>query len=229
MATLDGVTKLQNIIGYKFQNRELIKTAISHPGLKKGNKIFGKNFERLEFLGDRVLGLSLSSFLYEKFPTDSSGNLALRLATLAGTDFLINLAKKTKIIDCFSIPKDFFISLNKNSSSIADMLEAVLGSVFLDSDFSTARKVVLKLWKNDIKNAAHKKKDSKSYLQEITQLVSGELPVYRLVKMTGKAHDPIFEMEVSARGISIIGYGNTKKNAELDAANRLIKKLKGMN
>ncbi|MDR1982566.1 MAG: ribonuclease III [Holosporaceae bacterium] len=229
MIALDCVTKLQNIIEYKFRNKDLIEVALSHPGLKKGNKIFNKNFERLEFLGDRVLGLSLSSALYEKFPADSDGDLATRLAVLAGTDFLINVAKKTKILDCFSIPKDFFVSVNKNSSSIADMLEAVFGSIFLDANFDTARRIILKLWKDDIDNVAHKKKDSKSRLQEITQSASGELPTYRLIKITGEAHDPIFEIEVTARGMSMIGYGNSKKNAELDAADRLMKKLKGIN
>jgi len=228
MSALEHVAKLEEIIEYKFKNKSSLLVAISHPGTKKNNLVYRREFERLEFLGDRVLGLSLANFLYEKFPSDSEGDLAMRIATLAGTDFLINLAKKTNIIDCFSIPKDFFISIHKNSSAIADMMEAVFGSVFLDSNFETIKEVIQKLWEDDIFNIVYKKKDSKSKLQEISQARSDGLPVYRLLKMTGEAHDPVFEMEVTACGISMIGYGNSKKNAEHDAAGRLVEKIESI-
>jgi ribonuclease-3 len=219
-----GITKLQNIIGYKFYDVETVGIALSHPGLGKSS---GRDFERLEFLGDRVIGLSLSSLLYKLFPKDSEGDLAVRISVLAGTDFLINIAKKTKIADCFLFPKDFFLSDNKNSSAIADMTEAVFGAVFLDSNFETAMSIVTKLWKNDISDAIHKKKDSKSLLQEISQAGYSELPVYRLVRMSGEAHNPIFEIEVTACGTSAVGCGNSKKNAERDAADKLISKTGG--
>jgi ribonuclease-3 len=105
------------------------------------------------------------------------------------------------------------------------MLEAVLGAVFLDSDFETTQKVIFELWKEDIDNVIYKKKDSKSQLQEITQAKYCKLPIYRLIKMTGEAHDPIFEIEVVACGTSAFGCGSSKKNAEHDAASKLIKKL----
>jgi ribonuclease-3 len=226
MPTLaDSVEKLQHIIGYKFNDLGNIGVAISHPGLKKSAKSSSRNFERLEFLGDRVLGLSLSNLLYKKFPNDSEGDLAMRIAVLAGTDFLIILAKKTKIVDCFSFPKDFFVSTNKNSSAIADMMEAVFGAVFLDSNFEMAMGIVTKLWEDDIPKVIYKRKDSKSLLQEMSQAECTGLPVYRLVKMLGKAHDPIFEIEVSACGASAVGCGNSKRNAEHDAAGKLIKKI----
>jgi dsRNA-specific ribonuclease len=227
METPEGVARLQYIIGYEFKNLDLVTVAIAHPGLKKDDRIAHRNFERLEFLGDRVLGLSLAEFLYEKFPQESVGNLAMRIATLAGTDFMISLAKKTKIIDCFSIPQDFFISSDKNSASIADMFEGVLGAIFLDADFKTAKGIVVKLWKNDID--APLEKDSKSLLQEISQSETGSLPSYSNIKMTGKAHDPAFEITVEACGEQAVGYGNSKKNAERDAATKLIKKLRNRN
>ncbi|MDR2645644.1 MAG: ribonuclease III [Holosporaceae bacterium] len=227
MATPGGVAELQNIIGYEFKNLDLVTIAIAHPGLKKNDHIAHQYFERLEFLGDRVLGLSLAEFLYEKFPQESVGSLAVRIATLAGTDFMINLAKKTKIIDCFSTPQDFFISSNKNSASIADMLEAVLGAIFLDADFKTVKEIIVKLWKNDVD--ASLGKDSKSLLQEISQSETGSLPSYSNVKVTGKAHDPTFEITVEACGEQAVGHGNSKKNAERDAATKLIKKLRNRN
>ena len=222
---MENLSRLENIIGYKFSNQENISVAIVHPGFKKFDRSFSKNFERLEFLGDRVLGLSLASLIYSRFLRETEGDLAVRMSVLAGTDFLIDLAKKTKLIECYSYPKDLFVSKNKNSSSIADMMEAVLGAVFLDSDFEEARKVVVKLWNSDIDKIIYKKKDAKTRLQEIVQSRTDQLPNYRLIKMTGEDHDPIFEMEVSACGFSASGFGNSKKNAEHDAAEKLIEKL----
>lgn len=223
---MERLSELEKIIGYKFKNKENISVAIMHPGTSKFDRNSAKHFERLEFLGDRVLGLSLAHLIFSKFAKESEGELAVRMSVLAGTDFLIDLAKKTKLIECFSYPKDLFVSKNKNSSSIADMMEAVLGSVFLDSGFLEAREVVVRLWGDDLNKIIYKKKDSKTELQEIVQGRSGELPFYRLVKMTGEAHDPVFEIEVSACGKIASGFGNSKKNAEHDAARKLVEKLR---
>lgn len=222
---MEKLSQLEKIIGYKFKDTRNVSVAIVHPGANKFDRNFAKHFERLEFLGDRVLGLSLAYLIFSKFAKESEGELAVRMSILAGTDFLIYLAKKTKLIECFSYPKDLFVSKNKNSSSIADMMEAVLGAVFLDSDFLEAREVVVRLWGDDLDKIIYKKKDSKTELQEIVQSRSGELPFYRLVKMSGEAHDPVFEIEVSACGKVASGFGNSKKNAEHDAAKRLIEKL----
>ncbi|MDR1236093.1 MAG: ribonuclease III [Holosporaceae bacterium] len=226
LSLCDRVTKLQDIIGYEFNDTKFVSVAVIHYSLKKGEKNAAEDFERLEFLGDRVLGLSLAHLLYKKFPDDSDGDLAMRISVLAGTDFLIDLAKKTKIVDCLSFPKDFFVSTNKNSSAIADMVEAIFGAVFLDSNFETTSSVIAKLWKDAVGNVIYKEKDSKTLLQEMSQAECSKLPIYRLIKMTGQAHDPIFEIEVTACKISALGCGNSKKNAEHDAAAKLIKKIK---
>lgn len=220
-----NIAELERIIGYHFHDDRNVSIAISHPGVKKNKRLTAKAFERLEFLGDRVLGLSLASFLYDNFKKDSEGELAIRMATLAGTEFLIQLAKQTKMMDCFDIPKDFFVSLHKTSSSIADMVEAVLGAIYLDSDFKTVESIVRKLWANDINKIVYKEKDAKTHLQEIVQEKSHSLPVYRLIKMSGEAHDPVFEVEVVVSDQTAIGYGTSKKNAEHDAADKMIKQL----
>ena len=218
-----SISSIENLLGYKFKNEEFLQIAITHPGAKRN--ISSKKFEKLEFLGDRVLGLSLSDFLYRRFPEETEGELAVRIATLAGTDFLIELAKKTKIIEHFKIPKDFYVSSHKNSSSIADMVEAIFGAIFLDSDFKSAQDIVLKAYKNDIDKVIYKEKDSKTKLQEITQARTSQLPVYRLLKTVGEVHNPIFEIEVSACKKTAIGQGNSKKMAEHDAAEKLLKVL----
>lgn len=221
--SFQNIGNIEQILGYNFKNTERIEIAITHPGTHQA--VSSKKFEKLEFLGDRVLGLSLSDFLYRRFPNESEGELAVRIATLAGTDFLIELAKKTKLIECFKVPKDFYISSHKNSSSIADMVEAVFGAVFLDSDFKTAQNVVLGLYKDDVEKIIYKQKDAKTRLQEAVQACSPELPTYRLVKTVGEVHNPIFEMEVSACGKSAIGQGSSKRTAEHDAAEHLLKIL----
>ncbi|MDR1561211.1 MAG: ribonuclease III [Holosporaceae bacterium] len=226
MIQLPKIEQLQNIVGYKFKNLDLVTVALSHPGHKRYNKDLIKNFERLEFLGDRVLGLTLANFLYEKFLTETEGDLATRISTLGGTNFLIDIAKKTRIIDCFSIPKSFFVSDTKNSSTIADILEALFGAIFLDSDFETTKKIIVNFLGTDLTRATHKKKDSKTHLQELTQAKTMELPVYKVIETSGKQHNPIFKVEVAVFGHSSIGVGGSKKAAELDAANKMIKRLK---
>ncbi len=218
----DNIEKLQQLIRYNFKNRDLVSVALFHHGLNKNDRKAAISFERLEFLGDRVLGLSLADFFYNNFPDDSEGDFALRMSTLCGTSFLIEIAKRSKIFDCFSIPKDFFVSINKNSSSIADMMEAVFGAIFLDSDFKTVQKIILTLWHDDIYKVSFKEKDSKTQLQEFVQAKFKTLPQYRLLKMSGKQHDPVFEVEVTAGDESSIGYGNSKKNAEHDAAAKIL-------
>lgn len=218
-----NISSIENLLGYKFKNKEFLQIAITHPGANRN--ISSRRFEKLEFLGDRVLGLSLSDFLYRRFPEETEGELAVRIATLAGTDFLIELAKKTKIIEYFKIPKDFYISSHKNSSSIADMFEAVLGAIFLDSDFKSAQNIVLKIYKDDIEKVIYKEKDPKTKLQEVTQAYTSQLPVYRMLKTVGEAHNPIFEIEVSACEKTAVGQGNSKRMAEHDAAEKLLKIL----
>lgn len=223
---LSKLSKLESILGYNFRQQNDVQVAIVHPGFHKNAHNRATAFERLEFLGDRVLGLSLAAHLYQKFPNDKEGDLAMRIASLAGTDFLISLAKRKGLLDCFSVPKDFFMSQHKTSAAIADIMEAVLGSIFLDSDFMTVQKVVLSLWSDDLDKVVYKQKDPKTLLQEITQAMNRELPVYRLIKMSGELHNPLFEVEVSTCKLTERGYGNTKKQAEHDAATRILSKLK---
>jgi len=225
----NSVENLEKILNYKFANNKDVLVAIQHPGFKKADKLFTRHFERLEFLGDRVLGLSIASLMYKRSPNEKEGDLAVRMSVLAGTEFLIDLAKKTKMIHCFSIPKDLFISKNKNSAAIADMVEAVFASIFLDGGFEKAKAVIYRLWEKEVDKVIYKEKDSKTRLQEFVQSKTKQLPVYRLLKMSGKAHDPIFEMEVSACDQKAEGYGNSKKSAESDAAEKLLQKLENGN
>lgn len=217
---------IEQRLGYCFKNTDLLNFATTHPGTyPQKHSCASKKFEKLEFLGDRVLGLSLADLLYKHFPDETEGQLAVRMAALAGTDFLIELAKRTKLINCFKIPKDFYVSSHKNSSSIADMMEAVFGAVFLDSDFKTAQSIISKIYKDDIDRVIYRKKDAKTRLQEVTQAKTAKLPVYRLIKTVGEVHNPIFEMEVSACEKIAVGQGNSKKMAEHDAAEKLLKML----
>lgn len=221
--TSDNISALEKVLHYDFKNRVLAEVAIVHPGLQKN--ISSRRFEKMEFLGDRVLGLSLADYLYHRFSEESEGELAVRIATLAGTDFLIELAKKTKIIDYFRIPKDFYVSSHKNSSAIADMMEAVFGAIFLDSNFQTVQNIILNTYGDDITKVMYKQKDAKTRLQEFVQAKTQKLPLYRLLKIVGEEHNPVFEIEVRACDKCAVGQGNSKKNAEHNAAEKLLKML----
>lgn len=221
----DNKLRVQQILDYSFKDESLLLTAIVHPGTKQCDREYAKQFERLEFLGDRVLGLSVSTCLCELFPKENEGDIAVRFAYLTGTDCLIDLAKKSYIFECFIFPSDFFISMHKNSSSIADMMEATFGAIYLDAGFDVAKTVIANLYGDNMQTFNHKIKDHKSSLQELVQSRVSELPAYRMLKMDGKAHDPVFEIEVRVGDHKTIGYGNSKKSAEQDAAESMMRIL----
>lgn len=217
------IDNLEEIIKYKFKSTENILVALKHPALA-ANKSQTKYFERLEFLGDKVLGLSIGDFLYEKFSSDSDGDLSVRISHLVNTESLIKLAKDSNIMECFSVPL-YFLTENKVSSAIADMMEAVFASIFLDSDFKTTKEIITKLYCNFKFIYHHKEKDPKSRLQELMQAKNYSLPIYNVVSKSGDAHNPIFEVEVTAQENSTKALGNSKKAAEHEAAKKWLKKF----
>lgn len=211
-----NIGALEEILGYKFKSHYNMLQATLHPAwLTKKSDV--NNFERLEFLGDKVLGLSISNYLYKKFPKDSDGGLSVRLSAIVSTESLINLAQKSGIIKYLKIPS-YFVSDHKVSSAIADMVEAIFAAIFLDSDFETSQKVITRLFCN--LNLIHEisEKDAKSKLQELMQSRGLSLPVYNVLSQEGDAHIPIFRVRVCAEGFFAVGGGNSKKEAEHDAA-----------
>lgn len=214
--------QVEKIIGYAFCNPKLLENAITHPGLFRHPGRVRSTFEKLEFLGDRVLGLCLAAILYKHFRGETEGNLATRIAHLASTVSLIQVAKNTGLIDHFGLAKD---DVRNEASSIADMVESLLAAVFLDSNLETAMQVVKRVFGNMINQDVNKRKDSKSSLQEYSQKNKLGLPVYMFIEQDGDQRSAVFKIKVSVGNNSEIGIGKNKKEAEQHAAEKLLLEL----
>ncbi len=202
-------------IGYKFRDRNLLLDAI-----KKNNKNDqSKNsFERLEFLGDRVLSLIVSDLLLERFPSANEGELSRRLVGLIRRETLATIAKNIVLVS---------ISEKKNVNALADGLEALIGAIFCDGGIKHAKQFIVKFWSKIIDEQYSPPVDAKSKLQEILQAKGKPLPVYHNLGHKGPDHMPTFsvKLEISEEKI-VFGKGETKRIAEQEAAKIMLKKVK---
>ena len=205
-------------LNYEFKNKKLLDLALTQSGVNSKN-----NNERLEFIGDRVLGLSIAELLYKMYPTDNEGGLARRHATLVSTETLAVVARKLELEK--SVHHGHMTG-GKINHILANAMEAILGAIFLESGFETARDVILELWTDLAAAEIIAPKDSKTALQEFVQKEqSGALPVYTYHEPTGASHNPVFTATVTAMGKSADGTGASKKQASLYAAEKLLKIL----
>ena len=205
-------------LDYEFKDKELLKLALTQSGVDSRH-----NNERLEFIGDRVLGLSVAALLYDMYPTEAEGNLARRDAYLVSTDALACVAK------LIGIEKELHhghMTGGKINHVLANAMEAVLGAIFLDSGFESARKIIVELWKDMARAETTAPKDAKTALQEYVQKIdNGALPHYEYDEPVGASHNPTFTVTVSALGKSAKGTGTSKKAAGIKAAEELLKIL----
>ena len=205
-------------LNYKFKDKKLLELALTQSGVDAKH-----NNERLEFVGDRVLGLSVAALLYEMYPDEAEGNLSRRHAVLVSTNTLANVAKE---IGLESQLHHGHMTGGKINHILANAMEAVLGAIFIESGFETARSVILEIWSDLAAAEITAPKDAKTALQEYVQKKdAGALPVYEYMEPTGKSHNPEFSVTVTALGKSATGVGSSKKNASLDAAEKLLKNL----
>lgn len=221
-------------LGYRFKDNSLLSTALTHTSFAYENKD-GKTFsnERLEFLGDAVLELIISSHIFNKFPDLTEGELTKLRASIVCEDSLSKVSKKLKIGENLMLGKGEEQNGGRNRPSIlADAFEAILGAIYLDGGFNDAEKFILEVLKDVIlqKKDSFKTNDSKTLLQEIIQKNSQEPLVYKIISEEGPAHDKVFTVEVFHKGSSLaIGGGKSKKDAEQDAATIAIKKMNIIN
>lgn len=203
---------------YDFKNPELLELALTQSGVNAEH-----NNERLEFIGDRVLGLTVAALLYEMFPNEPEGDLARRHAMLVSTE---TLAMVAEIIGLPPQIKHGHMTGGRLHHVLADAMEAVFGAIFLDGGFNAARDVITDIWRDLAMRDITPPKDAKTALQEFVQKADeGKLPVYEFVKMSGAPHKPVFTFRVSAMGQSAEGRGASKKEASIAAADALLKIL----
>ena len=216
------VDEFEKKINYKFKNKSLIDLAFTHSSFK--NKI-NKNYERLEFLGDRVLSLVISEDLFLKYSNENEGALSKRLSDLVSKQKLLEVANEISIKEMLKI--DQFekknLKLKKNISILSDVCESLIGAIYLDSDLENAKKFISKYWKKKISKNILPPQDPKSLLQEVAQKKGLNLPKYILKNKEGPPHNPRFEVEVFLKGIrKFSAIAKTIKIAEINAAKKMV-------
>ncbi len=214
--------ELEEILKYSFKNKELLNIALTHKSFNNH-----KNNEKLEFLGDRVLGLVIAKKLLEKYPDEKEGVIDKKFANLVNRRTCTDIAKKQNIKKYIYLGASHKNLERSADKIISDCLEAIVGAIFLDGGLKYAEKFILNFWNIYLYKSSITLIDPKTKLQEYSLKKFKKLPKYKFFKKTGPQHKPIFKTEVEIPlSKNIIGEGSSKKKAQQNAAAKLIKILK---
>ena len=216
-----NISTLEKKIGINFKDKNLLIKSLTHKSFNSTD-----NNEKLEFLGDRVLGLVISKKLLEIFPDDKEGVLDKKLASLVNRKKCCEISKK------FNLDK-YIITGNVKSKKnviedkiISDACEALLGAIYLDQGFNIVERFIYKFWKNQMNTNISDQIDAKTKLQEYSLKKYKVLPKYKLFSNTGPHHKPIFKIGVTVQNSKIFyASGNSKKDAEQKAAKLFLKRI----
>lgn len=204
---------------HEFQRPELLEHALTHRSVTGPGRGHLASNERLEFLGDRVLGLCIAEWLSERYPHEREGDLGKRLAALVARDTLAPIAENLGVPAALRIPPaEHRTGLRERANVLADALEALLGALYLDGGLDVVRAVVRREWAPLMDSTPAPPMSPKTRLQELTLGRGAGLPVYEAVSTTGPAHAPLFVVRVTAMGRSAEGMGESKRAAETAAA-----------
>ena len=216
---------LEKKIKINFKHKDLLIRSLTHKSFDKDY-----NNEKLEFLGDRVLGLIMSKKLLEIYPNEKEGILDKKFAALVNKNTCLEISKKINL-------HKYILTLNmknKNNSSIedkvlADSCEALIGAIYLDRGFITTEKFILTLWSDHIKNSVNTQIDAKTKLQEYSLKKFKKLPIYKIISNTGPRHKPLFKVGVKLVDTKFyIAEGKSKKDAEQNAAINCLNNIKNI-
>lgn len=214
------------ILGHRFARPELLREALTHRSAVQGRQArrrgAGSN-ERLEFLGDRVLGLVIAEWLVERFPGEQEGELGRRLADLVAQPTLVLVAESIGLAGLLAIaPGEERAGVARLDTVRADAIEAVIGAIYLDGGLEPARRFVRRAWRKRIEAQGEPPKDAKTALQEWAQGRGHPLPAYTVAGRSGPPHAPRFVIEVAVAGRAARGEGSSKREAERRAAEALL-------
>ena len=216
------IKELQLTINYNFQNLDLLNRSLIHKSFDNQN-----NNEKLEFLGDRVLGLIISKKLLEIYPEEKEGIIDKKYANLVNKKTCLNIAKKIDIKKFMILGGSHQFLERSEDKIISDCLEALIGAIFLDGGLKSAEKFILSFWKENLQNSTLPLIDAKTKLQEYSLKKFKELPKYKFYKKTGPQHKPTFKTDVQIQNSKkFVGIGTSKKSAQQNAANKLLIELK---
>lgn len=222
---------LQTQLGYSFRDGALLRLALTHPSVAYESPTHLPHNQRLEFLGDAVLGLVLSRELYDKFPGSSEGALTKARAHLVNRRSLAAQARRLALGEQLILSRGEETSGGRHrASSLADAFEAILGALFLDGGYDAARGFILRCFCEAFGELTQipNLENPKGELQEMLQAHSSEAPCYEITSVEGPDHDRLFECAVSHQGRELgRGKGKSKKTAESQAALEALRSLRG--
>jgi ribonuclease-3 len=214
------------ILGHVFQNPELLAEALTHRSAVQGKGRARASNERLEFIGDRVLGLAMAEWLAERFPREQEGELGRRLAYLVSQPVLASVAETVGLAAALSVsPGEAKAGVAKRATVLADALEAALGALYLDAGLGVARNFVRRAWNEAMTVQAEPPKDAKTALQEWAQKRGLELPAYAITVRSGPPHAPEFTVTVTVGSSEANGTAGSRRAAEQLAAESLMRRL----
>ena len=221
---IDPYIKLYKTLGYKFADRDNLTLALTHRSAAKLHN------ERLEFLGDAVLGMVIAKALFSRFPAQPEGKLTRMRASLVKGDTLAEVAREFELGDLLLLgPGELKSGGFRRNSILADAVEAIIGSIYLEAGLAVCEPLILNWFDSRLValDPDTAPKDDKTRLQEYLQARKAPLPVYEVAEITGKSHDQTFFVECQVKGLSetLVGKGNSRRRAEQKAAKLAFERL----
>ena len=218
---INNLKNIEKIINLKFNDKELLSKSFIH---KSYNKEI--NNEKLEFLGDRVIGLIISKKLLNLYPNEKEGIIDKKFASLVNKKTCAKVFRSLNLKKFIKTGNSFKTIRSADERLLSDTCEALIGAVYLDQGFVNTEKFVLNIWRQFIKDSKIIELDPKTKIQEFSLKKFKKLPIYKTIKKTGPNHNPFFQVSVQIENSKkYIGQGNSKKNAEQNAASKLIRNL----
>jgi len=218
----DNIKNVEFTIGYTFNNKEIIEEALSHKSFK-----CNYNYERLEFLGDSLLNIIISEWLYEKYPNDNEGALTKKRSDLVNKKSLANIGDELSLINNILLGN----SINKENDAkavtniISDVVESIIAAIYIDGGIENTRKFIKNHIIRSKRNNANANINYKGMLIEKCHVLGYQAPNFKLINNTEKNKQKLFKVCININDIIYDGLGNTKKNAEVNAAKKALKEL----
>lgn len=230
LVSTDKITALQKALGYKFRNESILIQALSHPSLRQhvsSNDDVTLDNERLELLGDSVIGFVITELIYKNFANYNEGKLATVKSHLVCKDMLCKIGLKINLNEAIIMTHGEEASGGRhNPNNIENAVEALMAAIYLDSDIETATCIIRELWGGFLSAPDLADIDVKSALQELVQSRGPFKPIYEVISKSGSAHAPIFVVEVEVQNHKQRGAGHSIKAAEKEAARKMLEVLR---
>ncbi len=216
--------EIEHRLGYSFSDRALLQRALTHTSAISPGKRVEHSYQRLEFLGDRVLGLSVADLLYRRFPNAKEGELARALNSVVRKETCADVARELALGEVTQMDKSEIRNGGRNKASVlADVCEAVIGAIYLDGGMQAAHQFISRTFASHLNATSKPQVDAKTKLQEWAQGRGLAPPQYEEVERTGPAHSPVFSISVYIEGFDrLVARGPSKKTAEQSVARKFL-------